>query len=282
MSLLPSPSPSHRPGGRLRRTSPLICLLALALLAALPLGAQGADSLFQGFQPSADYVLEVDGELDRGAEIYYQQRIPAFLVLPSKLSSPLLLVARTKAVQSVHIMKIAKKSDGSLDLMADAVFASKGQFEIDGTSLLFAVDGTSFVLRDKPPLLGLRAGTDLETYSESYQRLSDSYSPADSVLAALRAQTREVHVRVYFGTWCPFCQRYVPRMMKVADEIAGSKVKIDFYGLPRQINEDPVARQANVSSVPTAVVYVDGKEAGRLQSEDWRAPERALEKLLGL
>lgn len=269
-----------------RHTSPippvLVLLLIVAVLwAAAPLSAQGADSLFKGFQPSSDYVLEVNGELDKGAEVYYQQKIPAFLVLPTKMSSPLLLVPRTKSVQSVNIMKITKQSDGSLDMMADAVFASKGQFSLDGTSILFAADGHDFLLRDKPPLLGLRATAALEEYAASYQQLSASYTPTAAILETLRDQTKDVHVRVYFGTWCPFCQRYVPRMMRVANEVGGSKVKIDFYGLPRNINSDPVARQANISSVPTAVVFVNGKEAGRLQSEDWRAPERALQKLIG-
>ncbi len=245
------------------------------------LGAQGSDSLFKGFEPTGDFVLFVDGQVDQTAGIYQQSRIPAFLVLPTQSSSPFLLVPRTKAVQTVHIMKITKQANGDLDLAADAVFEQSGEFRLDGTALLFEVDGHSFRLADKPPLLGLHRGAELSGYSPSYARLADEYQPAASSLAALRSETRDVHVRVYFGSWCPFCGRYVPRIVRVAREIAGSKVKIDFYGFPPGISGDPVAAQAKINSVPTGVVFVNGREVGRLQSDDWNAPEKSLERLLG-
>lgn len=271
--------PVHRHAGRLLRRQSVV-LAFIVLLAAVG-SAQTPDSLFKGFERTGDYVLEIDGELDAKAEVYYQRRIPAFLVLPGDATTPLLLVPRTKAVQAVNIMKIAKQTNGSLDLLSDAAFAQKGVFEIDGTSIVFAMDGRKMRLGDKPPLLGLHPASGLEDYSPSYARLSESYKPDARAISALTEDSRDVHLRVYFGSWCPFCQRYVPRMMRVADEVAGSNVKIDFYGLPQAMSSDPVAQQMNLKGVPTGVVFVDGREKGRLETEDWKEPEKALRRLLG-
>ena len=76
------------------RSTPAALSLALFLLAASAVAAQDV-SLLKGFQPTSDYVVEIDGSRDAAAEIYFQQRLPGYLVLPSKLSTPVLLVPPT-------------------------------------------------------------------------------------------------------------------------------------------------------------------------------------------
>ncbi|HVS65057.1 MAG TPA: thioredoxin family protein [Thermoanaerobaculia bacterium] len=260
-------------------------LFGLLLCGWITAGAASAQdpSVLKGFQPDENFILEVNGERDEGAEIYVQQRLPAYLVLPSKASSPVLLVPRTKQVQAVHIMKMTRRPDGFLDLAPDAVYASRGQFELEGTDLVFEIDGTRYTLKDKPALLGLKVAADLKEYADSYVTLAQSYTPSADALSKLEAEDREILVRVYFGSWCPFCQRYLPRMVRVADELAGSKSKvaIDFYGFPQDFSQDSTARTMNIRSVPTGVVFIDGKEAGRIQSEEWQAPEKAVVEILG-
>jgi thiol-disulfide isomerase/thioredoxin len=149
--------------------------------------------------------------------------------------------------------------------------------------LVFTVDGTRYTLKDKPALLGLKIAKDLKEYADNYRTLAESYTPAADAIAKLEAEDREVLVRVYFGSWCPFCQRYLPRIVRVADELAGtrSKVAIDFYGLPQDFSGDSTTRTMNIRSVPTGVVFIGGKEAGRIQSDQWQAPEKALVAILG-
>jgi thiol-disulfide isomerase/thioredoxin len=275
-----------------RTTEPARCpgswrraLLAAALWGWIASGVVAAQdpSLLKGFRPDENFILEVDGERDTAAEIYVQERLPAYLVLPSQASSPVLLVPRSKQVQAVHIMKVTKRPDGYLDLAPDAVYASKGQFELVGADLVFEVDGKRYALKDKPALLGLMQAADLKEYANSYATLAERYTPAADALAKLEAETRDVQVRVYFGSWCPFCQQYLPRMVRVVDELADSatKVKIDFYGLPKDFSGDSTTRTMNIRSVPTGVVFIDGKEAGRLQSQAWQTPERSLVEILG-
>ncbi|MEM1247951.1 MAG: thioredoxin family protein [Acidobacteriota bacterium] len=257
------------------------CLLgAAALLLALgPASAQN-DSLFSGFKKVPELIVEVDGAQDQGAEIFYQVRIPAYVVVSDSLSSPALIMPRTKQVQSVSLMKMSRRGD-QLDLAADAIFGTIGTFEQQGTSISFAADGKSFVMRDKPALLGLMRASGLEKYNSSYTTLAAAYSPDEGAMAVLKKDARDVRVRVYFGSWCPFCSRYVPRMIKVNQDLAGTNIKIDYYGLPRNFEDDKAVVDAmKLTGVPTGVVFIDGKEAGRIKGESWKAPEQSLKRIV--
>ena len=257
-----------------------ICLRIALLAALVPSTLVAQANLYSGFQPVQDYVLEVGGELDQGAKIYLQRRAPAYLILPSGSNQPLLLVPRSQAVQTVNVMKVKQRSDGGIDIQPDGVLGTQTQLEVQGLTVRFALDGTEYVLRDKPDLLGLHPASGLEDYEAEYGRLAEAYKPNGGAIDAVSKDSREVRVRVYFGSWCPFCQQYLPRMMKVGSELAESGVKIDYYGLPKRIGEDPVSQQMNISAVPTGVVFVDGKEAGRINNDEWRTPEEALQKIL--
>jgi thiol-disulfide isomerase/thioredoxin len=268
---------------RPRNPIALALLRATLVLALLPLGAGTLqaqnENLLKGFKLVAEFVLEIDGQRDAGAEIYLQRAIPAYLVLPSS-ASPVLLVPRTQSIQAVHIMKISRAGHETLDLAPDAIYANRGSFRLDGTAIAFDLDGHRYVLKEKPALLGVKGADDLEAYDAKYVALAEAYDPSAEAMARLRGETRPITVRVYFGSWCPFCQQYVPRIVRVGRELEGTKVTIDYYGLPQDFN-DPITKQLKVERVPTAIVYLAGKEAGRLTSEDWRSPEQAILKLIG-
>ena len=70
------------------------------------------------------------------------------------------------------------------------------------------------------------------------------------------------------------------RIMAVADRLEGSKITFDFYGLPPGISGDPEAGRMGIQAVPTGVVFIDGKEAGRISGNGWRVPELAINNLL--
>lgn len=258
--------------------------LVAAILMAMTIGvaslavAQG--KLLEGFIENDDYLLEIDGQVDSKAQIFLKRSLPAFLVLPSGSNSPWLLSIRSRVVQSINIMKMTQSAGGVMDLASDAILGTKGSLQQSGGSFSFSVDGTQYVLAERPVKLGLTAALGLEEYAANYRDGAKAYSPDAAALKTIRAAKGKVHVRVYHGSWCGFCKRYVPHMVRVANEIDESNITIDFYGLPKDITSDPVAKQARVNSVPTAVIFVDGKEIGRLAQDDWRAPEKALAKAL--
>ncbi len=263
-----------------RRIAPAILAVAV-LAAAWPSAAQvPADEIFQGFELSGDFIFELGGEDLEHAEIYLSDRAAAYLVIAPELASPLLITPRAGSVESVSFMKVAKRTDGTIDLLADASFNRLGGFEIEDQTVVFEVKGQTAKLKTRPPLLGEHDLDALRSYKPDYARQADAYAPAARSLEVLRGEGRDVRVRVYFGTWCPVCGRLVPKVLKVHQELEGSKIRFEYYGLPQPLTDDPIAARDDVHGVPVGIVYVGGKEVGRLSGGDLNVPENAIRKLL--
>ena len=268
----------------MHKRSAVLAALALALL-ALPSSARAqgipSDNVLRGFQPSGEYVLMVNGK-PVGAEVYQNDRIPAILVMSSTLSSPVLLTPRAGTAETVHIMKVAKQRDGSVDLLADAVLAPLGQFQMAGENVGFTFEGRKVSLNPKPPLVGLRKGAELKQHNPQYVRKANTYTPNGAAIASLKKGPKPVRVRVFFGSWCPHCREHLPFMLKVEDQLQGSPVKFEYVGLqrPPEAWKDPEVKRLKVNGVPTGIVYRDGKEIGRITGESWGAPEIQLNKIV--
>src|SRR5688500_14726414 len=214
---------------RIARLRP--ALLALALLAAAPAlhaqaGAVPADSVLRGFKSIGDYLLVVDGK-QVAAEIYQLDNPPTVLVVSPTLGSPVLLSPRTRGVETVPLLKVAKRPDGSADLLADAVVQPAGRFDVLGSGeVSFKLANRAVLLREKPPLLGAQKLEALVSYSPEYGRLAAEYQPSSPIVERLRKQPLPIEVQVYFGSWCPFCKQMVPRVMKVAQQLQGSRIQV--------------------------------------------------------
>ena len=87
-----------------------------------------------------------------------------------------------------------------------------------------------------------------------------------------------------FFIFCPVTENEakeharVPRILRVDQELEGSKIKIVYYGLPRggALRSEPEARKAGITRVPMGVMKVDGKVIGKISSRDLSRPEAAL------
>ena len=237
------------------------------------------DSLFRDFAPDETFQLVVDGTLDETAEIYRSQRAASFLVMSRSLSTPFLVVPRSQQIQGVDMMKISARANGTVDLLADAVMAPMGGFQIQDGNIAFKVDGRDVTLQEKPDLTGEKTLQQMRDYAASYVQLENAYTPSADAIKKLNAAS-DVTVTVYFGSWCPFCGTYVPRIMKVANDLAASGAKIEFYGLAKQFSGDARAIKDKINGVPTGVVRRNGKEIGRLLNDAWRSPEQSLVKII--
>lgn len=244
-------------------------------------GAQaGPDAVLHGFERSGDYQLVVGGKLQPAAEIYaLPSGVPAFLILSSALPSPVLLSPGEGSVQTVQLMKVVKRANGTVDLMADAALSPQGKFELVGEDVRFKTEGRTAALQPRPSLLGLKKAVDLTTYSPEYARRAKAYQPNAKSVQRLRNVAKPTRVRVYFGSWCPHCKEHVPLLLKVEEQLKGSKIQFEYYGLEKGLN-DADSKKFGIHGVPTGVVYSNGKEIGRLGTADWVAPETALASLL--
>lgn len=270
----------------------LVCSLlplSLTLLAAPPTAAQApgaaGESGFrpgqkqEDFKPIDDYQLVIGGEVDEGARIY-SNPTPAILVVATALEAPVVLWPRTRAVESINTMKLARDATGALDIYPDPVIASHPIFVVEGLEVRFSVGGTEAMLRPRPPVLGLHGPSSLLEQSPKYADRAGYYEPEEELVDRLRGENRAVRVRVFFGTWCPACSQVVPRILKVAEQLEGSQLEFEFYGLPKGIGGDAEAEAYDVHSVPTGVVFVEGREAGRIEGTEWRSPEAAIDQIL--
>ncbi|MCP3957899.1 MAG: thioredoxin family protein [bacterium] len=266
--------------GRGNLTTGLLAAMALAMGASSAAAQVPADAVFSGFKPSGDFFFELGGETLENAEIFLSDKAAAYLVIAPELASPVLISPRTQSVETVSFMKVAKREDGTIDLLADASFNRLGSFKLQQQEVVFQVKGKTAKLKRKPPLLGQHPADTLRSYKPEYGRNADAYKPIEKAVASLRKQSKDVRVLVYFGTWCPVCGRQVPKIIKVADQLEGSKVGFEYYGLPQPMTDDPKTKEDDVHGVPTAIVYVGGKEIGRLTGGDLNSPEKAIYQMI--
>ncbi len=255
--------------------------LAVALSSASPVLAQGeADPVLRDFVPIGDFDVLIDGQADSAAKVFSSRSAGALMVQSPSLEAPMIVSPRTGSVSSVSFMNLAVRPTGSIDVLAEAQLIPVGAFDFGEGGITFTAGGRTVLLREKPPLLGLQERSDLLSYNPAYGRTAEDYTPDPSALPVLESFDYEVRVVVYFGSWCDFCKRFVPRLLKVEDELNNPNIDIDYYGLPQGFTDEPEAKKNGITGVPTGIVYVRGKEVGRLERGQWSNPDRALQFVL--
>lgn len=265
----------------MRNVRSAAALFAVAVIAAVLASAPVAAQTLSGFTVSSDYTLEIDGQPAQNARIYWSQPSRMFLIVLKDQPTPLLVEPMTRQVKSVPLMKIATRPDGTVSILEGAVMTPRGSMATTPEGVAtFAVDGKAYRLQEKPPLLGWQTPEAISAYNSQYTTRADAYQPQAAAIAELKKQGSDVKVTVFFGSWCPFCQQKVPMMMRLARELAGSKVKVDFYGLPHGFSNDAQAQRFNVKQVPTGIVFKNGKEIGRINADGWAVPEATLKNLV--
>ena len=246
----------------------IMCLLGLtALLVAGSLTAQSPSGQRQtGFSLIDDYILEVGGAPSEGASLYASSQTRAILVVSKDLPAPVLLWPRSRRVETLQMLKVARRPGGTAEILPDPVIAVHAPFVIDTPNVTFLVDGVAAALTPKPDLLGLHGVTAMAEYSSVYGQRAEAYVPRNELVEKLS-------------------QQMVPRIMKVAQQLgAESPIQVEFYGLPKGagFSADPEVKKYGITQVPTGVVLVDGKEIGRISGDQWRSPEGTLSSLLGI
>ena len=261
-----------------------LALLVLGVLLPLaPARAQmiPAHSLLRDFEPMGEYVLVVAGAPLPGVQMYRSEKAgSAVLMTGPGLRSALLLMPREKEVQRVDTAKVVVGSDGRAYLLADARPVRESPFTVEGMEVVFTVDGKPARLKEKPYLLGFHAAKELLDHDVAYAFGAKQYNPSPALVRALRQAAKPIRVRVFFGSWCPHCRQMVPRILRVADSLAGSQIRFEFYGLPSPFDKEPEAKRMGITGVPTGVVYRGATEVGRISGVDWTIPELAIKKVL--
>lgn len=237
-----------------------------------------ADAPLRDFKLINDLYLEVDGKRV-AADLYRSETAGAMLVISSALPSPVIL--RATSLLAVDLPAIEKTPNGVANVKPGTVPKPLGTFEVTDVSARFTAGGRQAALLPTPPLLGLRRAEEVESHNPEYVGSARKYVPDPGVLTALKKEQRAVTVKIFYGSWCPHCATLVPNALRIERELRASKIRFEYFGVSRPYGRDPEVKKNGVRSIPTAVVYVDGREVGRITDDDsWKSPESALRVIL--
>lgn len=231
------------------------------------------------FELSGDYAVEIGGKEAPKATLYQSKTPPAYLLIAPELASPVLISAVSGKVESLDLMKVARK-DFVVDLLPQASLASEGAWRMDGENIAFSVGGKSVRLKPRPWLLGSHTGAELLDHDPSYGQRAATYTPIADVLSRVRSAKGDVRVLAFFGSWCPHCKENLPSLLKLEQVLKGSALRFDYYGVPTPFGKEPEAARWGIKGVPTAVILVGGKEVGRITGTQWGSPESAIYEAL--
>lgn len=253
---------------------------AAACLAAA--GAAAAQDDLRGFQLAGDYQLFLQGQEAPDAQLYLSRTAGAFLVVADGLPSPVLLSARNQMTRKVQLLKISRTGEDTLDLLPGALFGPAMAFRQIPKGLEFAVDGILAQLRQRPSWAGEATLADLYSHEPGYRRDAGSYETNAAAMAEVAELGAGVEVRVVFGSWCHVCERFLPRGLKVHEELQEAPLRFSYYGMG---DDDPwgdaEVKRLDVKELPTAIVYRDGREIGRYAGgPGWTVPEVSLRNIL--
>ncbi len=267
---------------QLRIDSPFFRCLAIAgicsaLAAGLALAWQTPD--FEYFVPNGDYVMEVDGQPAPQAEIWVSSKPVALLLRDPRLSQAIILRPGKTDVETMALEYLSANGM-RLEVAKGHRTVKVGQFTVVAGSVSFRFDEHDVLLKLRPPLLGIHSSTDIHEFDAKWGERAEEYRPDAALIQKARSFAKPCKVIVYFGSWCPHCQAHVPFIMQVEDALKGSNIGFEYYGLPRRFGNDLQAQKYDIKLIPTAIVWVDGQEVGRIEEGDWDKPEAKLAQLL--
>jgi thiol-disulfide isomerase/thioredoxin len=126
----------------------------------------------------------------------------------------------------------------------------------------------------QPMLVGLGTRKDLqqEPYVKWFKNQYDNYKLNKAYLDSLKGHN--FSMVIVMATWCPDSRREVPRMFKILDSLHYTG-KVPIYYLDRHWKAgkyDPV-KKYQIHRIPTFIIYVNGKEVGRIIEH----PKKSLE-----
>ncbi|HVR29727.1 MAG TPA: thioredoxin family protein [Thermoanaerobaculia bacterium] len=254
--------------------SPLRVRLALGWAVVLGAAVSIAALAQATFLPGGDLDLVVSGTVDAAARVYESQAEAAVLVVSERLPSPILLHVRSRGVQAVPAARLREVGGGLAIERGDAL-EQLGTFELEGAEVRFSHGAVGAVLRPKPALVGEHALDALYRHTPKYRADAAVYSPDPAVIARLREVGAEYHVKIVFGSWCSVCKQYLPRGLAVDDALDDAGIRFEYVGLPLEDPwHTPEVERLEVKTLPTAIVYRDGREIGRFAgAQEWDQPE---------
>lgn len=124
-------------------------------------------------------------------------------------------------------------------------------------------------IANAPGVSDLLGAVDRETMLAlpEYQERYDAYMPAGETMERIASAASGFSVVAAVASWCGDSRREVPRFLKIIDALSalGVTVKYELTACDRSKQLPPAFIDAfAIESVPTFVVFAQGREVGRI------------------
>ncbi len=259
----------------------LTAAAVIPLLAALTASARAqAPNDAWTLERTATFRLQIDGTEAEDARFYLSEPNGFLLVDSKALPGPFLLRFSQERVALLASRVPAEREDGTIDI-SFAGETAEGSFDTKQRGTLsFALGERKMRIEPSLPVVGDLDLATLKMRLPVYARRATLYHADAAILAELRTVKRPVRLQVYFASWCPTCERYLPKLLRVNEDLQDSPLQIEYHGL-RDQHDSEVARY-NIVHLPLGIVYQQkgDTELGRITGAQWETPERALRDLL--
>ena len=220
----------------------------------------------------------------QGSTTYRSLEPPAaFLVQPSPFGRPVLITTGPLAARLLDPRRITRDGADSEVIRVDTSGPQENFLSVrpEGPNLIIDRDGLTMTLKESPPLLGDWTLDALVQALPEYRRGAARYTPDPAALEELRHVKQPTELFVFFGSWCPHCGQAIPRLVRALEDVQGVPIAVTFHGVPHNDwDKDPMTDDLRITGLPTMIVRRDSKEVGRVEGEEWVAPEKKLAALV--
>jgi len=212
--------------------------------------------------PDSTFKVEIDGSPVPAAEMYMVGN-SSLLILGCDLKDPILVATSDRTVRYFPGQGVIRDAEGNVSVKG-APSEPIGSYQYSAGQILFQAEGRKVRLSPKPPLLGPQTLEEIIRHTPDYGNRIKNYKPDAAAVAYLSKYGRKTDIEIYFGSWCPHCEAWIPRLVKALQSAASASLETHFVALPRGFSSDPVAISRGIRGVPTILILQDGREVGRL------------------
>ncbi len=108
------------------------------------------------------------------------------------------------------------------------------------------------------------------------------YQPKPEAVETLKKTGDPVLIETYFGSWCSDSKAHVPALFKILDLADNPLLQVNYTAIPRDKAERSrfIPEGRAIDKLPTFVVFLNGREIGRIVETPARSMEEDLAALL--
>jgi thiol-disulfide isomerase/thioredoxin len=231
-------------------------------------------------RPNYDFAVEVDGSYPPDA-CFYQADAPRkfFIDIPS-IKDGLLMDLNSKRIVAVPRSRISQAGSDLVVQDGAPPDARSYAFSIEGPIIEFQAERRKVRVLPvliRPPLVGQVELERLIADRAEYREGMKAYGPDAGSIDAIRKYAKGADIEAYFATWCSHCKEFMPKFLRVVQEAKNPRINLKLVGVPKRFAETAGPWQGkNITSIPTIIVKIDGKEITRLGAHPGAVPEREL------